>query len=211
MRRLAYVPITHTLPEIYQPFAPPDIRRIATRLYHSLVPKYAAVLSELRKFAGKGQIHKVYLDGLYAPLDFNPKLITIDPIYLILLGLVNSGAQVMPTEHPALIAVKHMLDIHAMQYGREIRYKSPGDFLKSDIGLAIKVLRPDFYYALERACDGEKNFNINRLRDRHVARNIEDTLLDRETGALLIGGRHEVDKRLKDLGSDIQVEIVNVF
>ena len=211
MRHLTYVKLVHNLPEgiLFSP-SPEQLREEA-ELRSNLVPYMVSITAKLRDVAAQRPINKIYLDGMDTPFEITAELIQKNPVYIPLVSLLKKGARLIPTEDPVLLLVQDMILREAINQGREPQYNSPREFLDGDIGQILKMLKPGFYYTVEMACESEEKFDIIRLRDKHVAKTIDDTLLEDEHGVLFMGKVHKVDERLKERGSNIQIGYVDVF
>ncbi len=183
MRRLIYIPIIHTQV---------DMGSLSAQLEQEYIKKFGcATWEEHKRFVEKTwekiesrlaelptPIHKVYQDGL--PVCGREMELTAELArkgsrnHQILLKLVQRGAELVGTEEPRLLKEEYNTLYKEVAGKRQ----APEEYKKEVMGRLEK-------------------------RDDFIAKRINETLKQGETGILFIGMLHKVNTRLP---KDIQVE-----
>ena len=189
MRKLLYVPIIHTESDLGSAGLAIDARSAALvgrkkwAKHKETVQKFWAHLGHYFGSLDTANL-KIYQDGLPADGQLGKKIIEEaarrgSENYQIVLSLMNRGAEVVKTESPSLLIEEYK---HAIQVARS--------------GLA-KRGTPG------RASDESGRDSLMRQRDEFVAKTVDATLNEGETGVLFMGSYHDV---LSLLPEDIVVE-----
>ena len=232
MRNLIYVPVAHPIYEGLFKGASFELKSQVHHFNEGLEDYFSRIAVLLGVTVGSGDpIHKIYLeswDGSRSIDDImNGKLKS--PVYKPVRFLMKDTLgkylqmeiprpQLMPTEHPVFVLIINLL---MEVYGADPkRFNGAEDFLGRIGNLrveevlemvdGISINGHDCRRDLEVLCSGEEIFDRIKIADRDIARRINDTLLDNERGALIIGSDHKIDKKLQEMGSDIQISYLRV-
>lgn len=200
MRQLIYVLITHDMPHAYMWRG---YERVRDNLRNILESCNNDVYEALVREHSASPIHKIYLDSYRrsarkskVPKRHNTEWI---PYRMSL----SAGSRLMPTEHDTCMIAN------------EVLYRA--NIPELDTKTVLSVFRqfyknsPYLYRVLRNLCKDEEKFDILRLRDKYIARNIDRTLREGERAALLIGEFHKVDSVLHEIGSDIAISYLDGF
>ena len=212
MRELIYIHVIHPAAQEVLRLVEPKRRIKLEGIAEELAPYYDLVTEQLRAIHKKRPITRVYADSASSTMMLYgyKKGISYKPINM----LRYNGAEMMVTEEGFLLSVNSALN--------EFLAQNP-DYVKSEsypvfsAALAVDILSSWFKGSpneLRRAktmLSGKSTLDIIALRDRAIAWNIDYTLQDDETGALIIGKLHNVDKELRKKERPTKITYVNVF
>lgn len=183
MRRLVYIPIIHT--EVDMGSLSADVQkeylarygrskwlehlRLIAQLWDTIRKRLLAMPMDYGKT-------RLYQDGLPVcgkEVEIVRELAAMgSKNHLLLVELMDRGAQVMGTEDPDLLIQEH----------RNIKE------ITSELGKRGGKGRLESYRSVSNG--------LLTRRDEFIARRISDTLGEEETGILFIGAMHKVDKKL---------------
>jgi len=189
MRRLIYVPITHTNADMGSLASALDQSTAAVcgeerwERHKATAAKFWQMVSDYLKTLDAESL-KVYQDGFVSDGDLGKKIVEEgvrrdSKNYEIILNLLNRGAEIVSTEDMVLLQE---------EYGyisRIMKAKTP-----SQRRLAYKEYE-------------SRKSQLSMKRDSFIARAINETLKDGEVGLLFVGAYHDV---IPHLAKDIAVE-----
>ena len=177
--------------------------------------------SGAKEFLSAVSASKIYHEGICSHTDglkfIEAKADEKNPRALVVRELLDRGAVLVPTESIATLNADYLYTYAMDSIPKTTEEKEFIERLKSlkrnpnaFLHFLKKELKSRFDSAqidlLEDLCDGEKEFNPGRLRDKYMAIVIDSTLSLDETAVLFVGRGHAVDKALAEIGRDIVVE-----
>jgi len=186
MKKLYYVPIIHTEPDLGSVGA--GINRVSSIIcgeerwnrHKQTVSDFWNSIADYVDLLGDINL-KIYQDGLMADGELGLKIIEEgakggSKNHEIVLKLIKKGGEIRKTEDPSLLKE---------EYGHILKLSQSKSFLEK--GLAY------LQYKMRKT-------RLMEERDKFIARNINETLQDGETAILFIGAYHNVFPRLsKDI------------
>ena len=211
----------HPLPKELYDRAPQKDREQIDKVHEAMQVYFTIMSARLLIRNEMSPIHRIYLESWYgiASVDDIPNGTLNDPHYFPVRSLLKKGAQLMPTEHPVFDFLRHFYhklytEIMSDKECEGVSGIGEFRFPKSEILEMVREVFIDkgdeFSRDLEELCSGEETFDPLKVRDKYIARNINRTLIDGESGVLMIGQAHKVDQHLREMGSDIEISHLRV-
>ncbi len=216
MRKLLYVKMMHALSEemVERGRDTDEISRIKA-FNSALCPYNEELARDVLEVAKDSPINKVYCESVTNSNQFDEKPDKKSMFWPAYVLIEETGAKLMETEHVLLYRFADMVAEAFVENGEK--------YQKGLISLGKERAARGFLEFLEfwpfdkdvdrenliKDCRGEEHSNFWRIIDKYDAWNINRTLGEDEQGVLFTGGRHKVDELLKELGSDIDVRVLD--
>ncbi len=203
MRELIYLPVIHEVPECHYLELNEQEREDVDAFERDVLPGFWIMINRLvRDIHAKTPIHKVYGEGFFPDVNLEDVIAEgvqqgrcmAQPAHY----LISHGAAAMPTEHRALAYLSHKVEEIRLQLNP---IPMPDELaerfdINQGLELARLYLADNDYRVVGDLCRGETKFDVNRLRDKHIAQRINETLLDDEYGMLFLGAGHKAHEVL---------------
>jgi len=212
MRQLLYVPVIHSVDDSVRVGESDERTRGIDEIHEALVGYNAMIVKYITEVVPNYlHIHQAYLEGVtQEDIKLLPSA-KIEPYKFpwLVTTLARTGMKVVPTEYDGLMEIHQALLEHEATLSAELSLAPDYEFRPVPMEMALsdykRNLPRDLYDVLEELTKGQKFLDMVWIRDKHIARTIDDTLPSDQNALLLIGNAHQVGQHLLANNSGIKV------